>query len=57
VVLSLTALQRECLHLRAEGLRYREIAELMGISISTVADAVRRASLKLSREFENGVSS
>lgn len=57
VVLSLTALQRECLHLRAEGLRYREIAELMGISISTVTDAVRRATLKLSREFETGVSS
>ena len=56
-VLSLTVLQRECLHLRAEGLRYREIAELMNISISTVADAVRRATLKLSREFENGASS
>ena len=41
-VLNLTALQRECLHLRAEGLRYREIADLMSISISTVADAVRR---------------
>jgi RNA polymerase sigma-70 factor (ECF subfamily) len=56
VVLSLTALQRDCLHLRAEGLRYREIAELMNLSISTVADAVRRATLKLSREFEGGVS-
>jgi RNA polymerase sigma-70 factor (ECF subfamily) len=56
-VLSLTALQRECLHLRAEGLRYREIAELMGISISTVTDAVRRATLRLSRELESGVSS
>lgn len=57
VVLNLTPLQRDCLHLRAEGLRYREIAELMNISISTVADAVRRAALKLSREFDNGVSS
>ena len=56
-VLNLTALQRECLHLRAEGLRYREIADLMNISVSTVADAVRRATLKLSREFEGGVSS
>jgi RNA polymerase sigma-70 factor, ECF subfamily len=56
-VLNLTALQRACLHLRAEGLRYREIADLMNISISTVADAVRRATLKLSREFEAGVSS
>jgi RNA polymerase sigma-70 factor, ECF subfamily len=56
-VLSLTALQRECLHLRAEGLRYREIADLMEISISTVTDAVRRATLKLSREVENGALS
>jgi RNA polymerase sigma-70 factor (ECF subfamily) len=57
VVLNLTILQRECLHLRAEGLRYREIAELMQISVSTVADAVRRATLRLSREFEPGASS
>jgi RNA polymerase sigma-70 factor (ECF subfamily) len=32
-VLNLTPLQRECLHLRAEGLRYREIAELLAISL------------------------
>jgi RNA polymerase sigma-70 factor (ECF subfamily) len=57
VVLNLTALQRECLHLRAEGLRYREIADLLEISVSTVADAVRRASLKLSRESDVGASS
>jgi len=57
VVLNLTPLQRECLHLRAEGLRYREIADLMNISVSTVADAVRRAALKLAREFGSGVSS
>ena len=56
-VLNLTALQRECLHLRAEGLRYREIADLMNISVSTVADAVRRATLNLSREIEGGASS
>jgi RNA polymerase sigma-70 factor (ECF subfamily) len=55
-VLNLTALQRDCLHLRAEGLRYIEIAGLMNVSISTVADAVRRATLKLSREFESGAS-
>ena len=57
IVLNLTPLQRECLHLRAEGLRYREIAELMDISISTVADAVRRATLKISKEFDDGVPS
>jgi RNA polymerase sigma-70 factor (ECF subfamily) len=51
-VLNLTRLQRECLHLRAEGLRYREIAGLLEISSSTVMDAVRRATLKLAREFD-----
>lgn len=55
-VLNLTTLQRECLHLRAEGLRYREIAELMNLSISTVADAVRRATVKLAREVDSEVS-
>src|SRR3984957_16208230 len=55
-VLNLTPLQRECLHLRAEGLRYREIAGLMELSPSTVMDAVRRATLKLAREFEGEVS-
>jgi RNA polymerase sigma-70 factor (ECF subfamily) len=55
-VLNLTPLQRECLHLRAEGLRYREIAGLMEISPSTVMDAVRRATLKLAREFGGEVS-
>jgi RNA polymerase sigma-70 factor (ECF subfamily) len=49
--LNLTKLQRECLHLRADGLRYREIAELMGVSMSTVVDAVRRATVNLAREF------
>jgi RNA polymerase sigma-70 factor (ECF subfamily) len=52
-VLNLTPLQRECLHLRAEGLRYREIALLMTISISTVVDAVRRATVKLAREVDS----
>jgi len=55
-VLNLTPLQRECLHLRAEGLRYREIAGMMEISQSTVMDAVRRATLKLAREFGGEVS-
>jgi RNA polymerase sigma-70 factor, ECF subfamily len=55
-VVNLTPLQRECLHLRAEGLRYREIADLLGISVSTVADAVRRATVKLAREVDSGVS-
>lgn len=55
-VLNLTPLQRECLHLRAEGLRYREIAGLLELSPSTVMDAVRRATIKLAREFGGEVS-
>lgn len=55
-VLRLTRLQRDCLHLRAEGLRYGEIAALMNLSISTVVDAVRRATVRLAREFDTKVS-
>lgn len=43
----LTDLQRQCLHLRAEGLRYREIAETLSINIDSVADALERAIRKL----------
>jgi RNA polymerase sigma-70 factor (ECF subfamily) len=55
-VTNLSPLQRECLHLRAEGLRLREIADLLRISISTVADATRRASVKLARVFSTEVA-
>ncbi|MCI0422466.1 MAG: RNA polymerase sigma factor [Acidobacteria bacterium] len=34
--------QRQCLLLRAEGLRYREIGEILGISTSTVVEFLRR---------------
>jgi RNA polymerase sigma-70 factor (ECF subfamily) len=33
--------QRQCLHLRAEGLRYREIAQVLGVSTQRVADVVQ----------------
>jgi RNA polymerase sigma-70 factor, ECF subfamily len=56
-VLNLTDLERECLHLRAEGLRYREIADLMNVSMSCITAALHRATLKLSQAFENGASS
>jgi RNA polymerase sigma-70 factor (ECF subfamily) len=56
-VLNLTDLERECLHLRAEGLRYREIADLMNVSMSCITAGLRRATLKLSQTFENGASS
>lgn len=42
--------QQQCLHLRAEGFRYKEIAEILGIEISSVAEFLRRAIKKLMRE-------
>jgi RNA polymerase sigma-70 factor, ECF subfamily len=39
--------ERQCLLLRAEGLRYREIGEVLAIPTSTVADTVARAIKKL----------
>lgn len=47
----LAAQERECLMLRAEGLRYREIGEVLGIPTSTVADMVDRAVKKLAEKF------
>jgi RNA polymerase sigma-70 factor (ECF subfamily) len=41
-VAQLTPQERHCLHLRAEGLRYREIAEVVGIKTSTVGGFLRR---------------
>jgi RNA polymerase sigma-70 factor (ECF subfamily) len=46
----LAAAERECLLLRAGGLRYREIGEVLGIPTSTVADTVTRAIKKLAEE-------
>jgi RNA polymerase sigma-70 factor (ECF subfamily) len=39
--------ERECLFLRAEGLRYREIGDVLDLPTSTVADTVARAVKKL----------
>ena len=49
-VRTLAAQERECLMLRAEGLRYREIGEVLGIPTSTVADTVERAIRKLAEK-------
>ena len=46
----LSASEQECLLLRARGLRYREIGEVLGISISTVSDTVSRAIKKLAEK-------
>ena len=46
----LTESERECLLLRAAGLRYREIAEVLGMAVSTVGDTVERAIKKLAEK-------
>jgi RNA polymerase sigma-70 factor, ECF subfamily len=41
--------ERQCLHLRAEGFRYREIGEILGIATPSVAEFLRRGIRKLMR--------
>jgi len=45
----LSSQEQHCLYLRAEGFRYREIAEILGITSSSVAEFLRRAIRKLMR--------
>jgi len=52
-VRGLSPQQRNCLHLRVQGLRYREIAEVVGISTSAVGEFLRRAAVRL-KEAVNG---
>jgi RNA polymerase sigma-70 factor (ECF subfamily) len=47
---TLAGAERDCLLLRASGLRYREIGEVLGIATSTVADIVDRAVKKLAEK-------
>lgn len=47
----LTDSERECLLMRAEGLRYREIGEVLELATSTVADTVDRAVRKLAEKL------
>jgi RNA polymerase sigma-70 factor (ECF subfamily) len=47
---SLSPQEMQCLQLRAEGFRYREIANIVGIGVSTVADSLRRVLAKLTGE-------
>lgn len=44
---ALSPQQRQCLQLRAQGLRYQEIAETIGIGVSTVSEFLRRAIQRL----------
>ena len=46
----LSASERECLSLRAAGLRYREIGDVLGIARSMVSDTVERAVKKLAEK-------
>jgi RNA polymerase sigma-70 factor, ECF subfamily len=43
-----------CLSLRAEGLRYREIARVLGISLGSVANSLERSLSRLARADERG---
>jgi RNA polymerase sigma-70 factor (ECF subfamily) len=45
----LSAQERRCLHLRAEGFCYREIAEILDITRSSVGEFLRRAMRKMAR--------
>jgi RNA polymerase sigma-70 factor (ECF subfamily) len=47
----LTRLQRDCVNLRVEGFRYREIAEILGVATSTVSGSLRNAIIRLAKEY------
>jgi RNA polymerase sigma-70 factor (ECF subfamily) len=49
VLSALPERDRRCLFLRAEGLRYREIAGVLGVSLGTVAGSLERALARLQR--------
>ena len=49
VVQALPTNDQACLRLRAEGLRYREIAEIVGISLSSVSNSLARSLERLER--------
>jgi RNA polymerase sigma-70 factor (ECF subfamily) len=48
---------RCCLSLRAEGLRYREIADVLGISLGAVANSMERSLARLNRADRCGETS
>jgi RNA polymerase sigma-70 factor, ECF subfamily len=49
VVRALPEQDRACLSLRAEGFRYREIAEILGMSLGAISLSLERSLAKLSR--------
>jgi RNA polymerase sigma-70 factor (ECF subfamily) len=52
VLRSLPDQDQRCLRLRAEGLRYREIAEILGISLGSVSASLARSLTRLGRVGE-----
>jgi RNA polymerase sigma-70 factor (ECF subfamily) len=53
VVRALPERDRRCLYLRAEGLRYREIAHILDISLGAVAKSLARAMTRLANADES----
>ena len=47
IVEALPERDRQCLFLRAEGLRYREIAQTLGVSLGAVAKSLTRTVSRL----------
>ena len=54
VVQALPEREQCCLSLRAEGLRYREIAEVLGISLGAVAASLEKSLSRLRRAEQTG---
>jgi RNA polymerase sigma-70 factor (ECF subfamily) len=54
VVRALSEPDQICLSLRAEGLRYREIAGILGISLGSVANSLERSLARLARADAGG---
>jgi RNA polymerase sigma-70 factor, ECF subfamily len=52
VLQALPERDRQCLRLRAEGLRYREIAEILGVSLGSVSASLARSLARLGRVSE-----
>jgi RNA polymerase sigma-70 factor (ECF subfamily) len=49
VVTALPEIDRRCLYLRSEGLRYREIAEVLDISLGAVSNSLTRSLERIAR--------
>jgi RNA polymerase sigma-70 factor (ECF subfamily) len=50
-IAQLTEPQRQCVYLRAQGLRYREIAVVLGVNVSSAAELLQRAIVRLAGEM------